>query len=79
MTIISSKVFSINPIHYLNLAKKENVSVKRGKILFQITPKFQFENPSPSNDSYYANQENVVELERRMEEIKTAHRQKLWG
>ena len=70
MTVVSSKIFSTNPIHYLNLAIKESVVVKRGKILFQITPKFQFENPSPSGDPYFANQGNVAELERRIEEIK---------
>jgi len=70
MTVVSSRIFSLNPIHYLNLARKEQISVKRGKILFQIMPKFQFENPSPSNDPYYANPKNVAELEHRIEEIR---------
>ena len=70
MTVISSKIFSTNPIHYLNLAIKEDVTVKCGKIMFQITPKLQFENPSPSDDPYFANPENIAELERRIEEIK---------
>ena len=33
-------------------------------------PKTQFENPSPSKDPYFANPENVAELERRIDEIK---------
>ena len=70
MTVVSSKTFSSNPIHYLNLAIKERVTVKRGKMLFQITPKPQFENPSPSGDPYFANPENIAELERRAEEIR---------
>ncbi|MCL2737878.1 MAG: hypothetical protein FWE30_00350 [Bacteroidales bacterium] len=70
MTVISSKIFSTNPIHYLNLAITESVAIKRGKILFQITPKFPLENPSPSDDPYFANPENVAELEHRMEEIR---------
>ena len=71
MTVVSSKVFSTNPIHYLNLAIKEDVTIRRGKILYQITPRFQFKNPSPSNDPYFANPENVLELERRIDEIKS--------
>ena len=69
MTVVSSKIFSTNPIHYLNLAIKESVTVKRGKVLFQITPMFQFENPSPSGDPYFSNQKKVAELDRRIEEI----------
>jgi len=70
MAVVSSRIFSTNPIYYLNLAIKEDVTVKRGKILFQITPKPQFENLSPSDDPYYANPENIAELERRIDEIK---------
>ena len=70
MTVVSSKTFSSNPIHYLNLSISENVTVKRGKMFFQITPKHKFENPSPSNDPYFAYPENVAELERRIEDRK---------
>jgi len=73
MTVVSSKVFSTNPIHYLNLAISESVAIKRGKILFQITPTFPLENPSPSDDPYYANPKNIVELERRMEEMRNGN------
>ncbi len=70
MTTVSSRVFSENPIHYLNLASRERVEVKRGKMIFQITPKPQFENPSPSGDPYFANPENVAELQRRIKEVR---------
>jgi hypothetical protein len=68
MTTVSSRIFSENPIHYLNLASRERVEVRRGKMIFQIMPKF--ENPSPSNDPYFADQRNVAELERRVKDIK---------
>jgi len=67
MTVVSSKVFSSNPIHYLNLSINENVTIKRGKMFFHITPKCQFENPSPSGDPYFAHPANIAELERRIE------------
>ncbi|MDR1951485.1 MAG: hypothetical protein LBP96_04565 [Bacteroidales bacterium] len=68
MTTVSSRVFSANPIHYLNLASKESVEVKRGKMTFQITPKPQFENISPSGDPYWADPRNVAELNRILKE-----------
>ena len=33
---VSSKVFAQNMAHYFNLAGKENVSIKRGKRVFQL-------------------------------------------
>ena len=68
MTVINSRVFSENPIRYLNLAIKESVAVKRGKMLFQIMPQPQFENISPSGDPYWADPRNVAELERILKE-----------
>ncbi|MCL2028577.1 MAG: hypothetical protein FWG79_08865 [Bacteroidales bacterium] len=70
MTTVSSRVFSTNPIHYLNLASRERVEVKRGKMIFQIMPKPQFENPSPSGDPYFADQRNVAELEHRIKDMR---------
>jgi hypothetical protein len=66
MTVVNSRVFSENPIRYLNLATKESVAVKRGKMIFQITPQPQFENISPSGDPYWGDPRNVAELERRI-------------
>lgn len=64
MTTVSSRVFSENPIHYLNLASKERVEIKRGKMTFQIIPKPPFESISPSGDPYWDDPRNVAELER---------------
>ncbi|MCL2414683.1 MAG: hypothetical protein FWC94_05455 [Bacteroidales bacterium] len=41
MTTISSREFLLNPAHYFNLAKRENLAVKRGSVVFQITVKPQ--------------------------------------
>jgi len=69
METISSRTFSANPIHYLNLAKRGSLAVKRGKMIFRIIPELQPENPSPSGDPYFADQRNVAEMERRFKEI----------
>ena len=66
MTTVNSRVFSANPIYYLNLASRESVAVKRGKTIFRITPEPQVENISPSGDPFWADQRNVAELERRL-------------
>jgi len=68
MTTVSSRVFSANPIYYLNLANRESVAVKRGKTIFKITPEPQVENISPSGDPFWADLQNVAELERRIME-----------
>jgi hypothetical protein len=64
MTTVSSRVFSQNPIHYLNLAIRESVAVKRGNVLFRIIPNTSSENISPSGDPYWADPRNVAELNR---------------
>jgi hypothetical protein len=69
MPTVSSRIFSENPIHYLNLASREQVEVTRGKMVFQITQKPQFENISPSGDPYWADPKNVAELNHRLVEI----------
>ena len=66
MKTVSSRVFSANPIYYLNLASKESVAVKRGKKIFRIMPELQVENISPSGDPFWADPRNVAELERRL-------------
>ena len=62
MTTISSREFLLNPAHYFNLARTESIAVKRGSVVFQITPKPKFENPSPSGDSYFADQRNIDDI-----------------
>jgi len=67
MTTVSSRVFSANPMFYLNLANSESVAIKRGKMIYRIMPEpATFENISPSGDPYWADPRNVAELERRL-------------
>ena len=68
MTTVSSRAFLSNPIHYLNVARKESVAVKRGKTIFRLTAETPVENISPSGDPYWADPRNVAELERRIKE-----------
>ena len=68
MTIINSRVFSENPIYYLNLSNNEEVAVKRGKKMYWIKPQEdEVENLSPSGDPYWADPRNIAELKRRDE------------
>jgi len=62
MTTVNSRVFSANPIYYLNLASKESVAIKRGKTIFRITSEPQVENISPSGDPYWADPRNIQAL-----------------
>jgi len=66
MTTVNSRVFSANPIHYLNLARNESVAVKRGNTTFKIMLETPFENISPSGDPFWGDPRNVAELERRL-------------
>jgi len=64
MTIISSRVFSENPLHYLNLSNDEEVVIKRGKKEYMLIRKMSdHENPSPSGDPYWADPRNVAYYE----------------
>jgi len=68
MTVVSTRTFLENPSRFFNLARKEDIAVRRGKTIFQLTPKSTFENPSPSGDPFFADPRNVAELERRLKE-----------
>ena len=66
MTVISSRVFLQNPVHYFNLALKERVAVKRGKNVFCITPKEKpYTNTIDPEDPYWDDERNYLELVRR--------------
>lgn len=39
MTTISSKTFLENPNHFFDLARREDIAVKRGKSMFQLVYK----------------------------------------
>ena len=56
MTVVSSKIFAENPIHYLNLSKVEDVAIKRGKTRFRIMPE------DPEDDPYWDDPRNVEEV-----------------
>ena len=62
MTIVNSRVFSANPIHYLNLASRESVAIRRGKKIFNITSEMAFENISPSGDPFWGDPQNIQAL-----------------
>lgn len=60
---VSSRIFAQNVAHYLNLAKKENVAIKRGKAIIRLMHESaDFENPSPSGDPYWNDPRKVEEL-----------------
>ena len=70
MTIVNSRVFADNPIHYLNLSKTEEVAVKRGNTVFQIKPKpAKAKNKIDPDDPYWDDPRNVEELDRRLKEL----------
>ena len=67
MTVISSRVFLQNPVHYFNLALKERVAVKRGKNVFCITPKEKpYTNTIDPEDPYWDDERNYDEFIRRI-------------
>ena len=41
MTTVSTKTFLENPTHFFNLARKQDLAIKRGKMIFRITPEPQ--------------------------------------
>ena len=71
MTSISTKTFLGDPIHFFNLARREDLAIKRGKVVFQLMVKPEFENPSPSGDPYWDDPRNVAEAERLVKEFRT--------
>ena len=69
MTLVSTKVFSENPIHYLNLSKKEDVAIKRGKDIYFITPKSKkYVNTVDPEDPYWDDERNYDDFMRILKE-----------
>ena len=65
MTTVSLRTFSANPLHFLDLASRETLAVKRGKTVWRITPEPPpppVENISPSGDPYWADPRNIQTL-----------------
>ena len=50
MTTISSKTFLENPSHFFNLARKEDLAVKRGSSVFRIVYSMPSKDISPSEE-----------------------------
>jgi len=63
MTTVNSRVFSANPIFYLNLASKESVAVKRGKTVIRLVPEpIKYKNTIDPEDPYWDDERNYLEL-----------------
>jgi len=69
MTVVSSRVFLENPSHFFNLARKEDLAIKRGQFMFRIIPNLPPKNISPSGDPFWADKRNVDALNRRLAAI----------
>ncbi|MDR3133674.1 MAG: hypothetical protein LBU42_06585 [Prevotellaceae bacterium] len=73
MTIINTTDLTSNPKKYFDLAGAEQVLVRHGRKLVELVIKENKTlqkavplNPSPSNDPYFDNPENIKELNRRI-------------
>lgn len=71
MIVISPTELRMHQKKYLDLAAIERVMVKRGKELIElVVRKNVAPNPSPGNDDYFDNQENMAELRKRTDLMK---------
>ena len=65
MTVVNSRVFAENPIHYLNLSNNEEIVIKRGKKIYHILPKpAKKSNPVDPDDPYWDDPRNIEEYEK---------------
>ena len=68
MIIISPSELRKNQKKYFDLAESERVIVKRGKKVIELIVSDKIsENPSPSDDSYFENPENLQMVAERIE------------
>ena len=70
MRIISTQEFNSNPLIYFDLAETEQVIIHEGKKLVELVVKEKLENPSPSNDPWFDDPENMKSLLRGIQEWK---------
>lgn len=71
MIVITSSELEANQNKFFDLAEKEPVLVKRGKIFFELRKLSQSQdNPSPSGDPWFDNPQNRMMVQERMEEYK---------
>ena len=70
MRIISMQEFNAKQLIYLNLAETEQVIIQEGKKLVELVVKEKLENPSPSNDPWFDDPENMKKVLRGIQEWK---------
>lgn len=71
MIIISPSELRKDQKKYFDLAESERVIVKRGKKVIELVVSDKItENPSPSNDPYFENPENLQMVAERIESYK---------
>jgi len=68
MIVINPTELRANQRKYFDLAEKERVVIKRGRKLIELKVT---ESISPSNDPYYDIPENIMELKRRIDDVKS--------
>lgn len=67
MKIITPTELRANQKMYFDLAEHERVIIKRGKKVIELVVSDDI-SPSPSNDPWYDNPENIKELTKRIKE-----------
>ena len=70
MRIISTQEFNSNPLAYFDLAETEQVIIHEGKKLVELVVKEKLENPSPSNDPWFDDPENMKKVLRGIQDWK---------
>jgi len=70
MKIISTQEFNSNQLAYFDLAETETVIIQQGKKLVELVVKEKLENPSPSNDPWFDDPENMKKVLRGIQECK---------
>ncbi len=64
MIVVNYSVFRANLKKYLQLAISERVVLQSNGRMFEIKPSEEVSfNPSPSNDPYFENAENIKDIE----------------
>ena len=84
MTVVNSRVFKENPIHYLNLAEKEEVAIKRGKKVYILLPREpEYTNKKLKGEKYLESfyQKDISEIWNDLEngKIKLTNNEVDWG
>jgi len=69
MKVITPTELRANQKMYFDLAEHERVVIKRGKKLIELVVSDSI-SPSPSNDEWFDNPENIKELKERIKEHK---------